>query len=68
MTDFRMDLKVEVVGINNDGTFTFKFIPDPNRYSLKTVNGVEGYWDKFEELFLPLDEFVKMVKTGVYTI
>lgn len=63
MTDFRMDLKVEVVGINNDGIFTFKFIPDPNRYSLKTVNGVEGYWDKFEELFLPLDEFVKMVKT-----
>jgi adenylate cyclase len=63
MSDFRMDLKVEVIGINNDGTFTFKFIPDPNRYSLKTVNGVEGYWDKFDELFLPLDEFVKMIKT-----
>lgn len=57
-----MDFNVEVIEITDDGHFELKFTPDPNRYSRKKMNGVEGYWDKFDEIFFPLDEILKMVK------
>lgn len=63
MTDFRMDFNVEVIEKTDDGYFILKYAPDPNRYSLKRINGEEGYWDNFDEIFIPLDEISKMVES-----
>ena len=58
MSDRRMDWKMEVIEEIDKGDYTsfrVELIPHPDRYELKTIDGKQGYWDKFDELFIPLD-------------
>lgn len=55
MMDYRMDFNIEIVEDIDDTHLTVKLIPDPKRYEFKTVDGEEGYWDKFDEIFISLD-------------
>jgi hypothetical protein len=38
------------------------FIPDPDRYTQKIVNGKEVYWDKFDEKFISSDVVKQLAK------
>lgn len=40
-------------------TLRVELIPHPDRYELKTIDGKQGYWDKFDRLFISLDVFEK---------
>ncbi|MFQ3275111.1 MAG: adenylate cyclase [Candidatus Nanohaloarchaea archaeon] len=60
---FRMDFVTELVEVNDeDGTFKMLAIPDPERYEERTIDGEEGYWDTFEEFFIPKEEMQRAAK------
>lgn len=52
--------------------FKFQFIPSPNRYELRTINGVETYYDKFEDSYISNQEIEDAIKSlkgkGIYSI
>lgn len=58
MSARRMDWKMKVIEEIDKGdhtSFRVELIPHPDRYELKTIDGKQGYWDKFDKLFIPLD-------------
>lgn len=61
--DFRMDFifKPEKEIDHGDESVTFKgtFILNPERYDYIDKKGEEGYFDKFEKIFIPLEELKK---------
>ena len=59
---FYMDLDIKVIEKTADGCLVIEYVPKPERYSIKEVNGVEGYWDKFDEIFIPFDVFDEAVQ------
>ena len=64
MSARRMDWKMKVIEENDKGdhtSFRVELIPHPDRYELKTIDGKQGYWDKFDKLFMPLDVFKDFV-------
>lgn len=58
-----MDFDIKFIEKNADGSLAVELIPRPERYSIKKVNGVEGYWDKFDEIFIPFDVFAESVQS-----
>ena len=55
--NFRIDLNMEKVRIDpKTGVFEAELVFDPDRYELKTINGQEGYLDKFDKIFFPMRE------------
>ena len=64
MSARRMDWKMKVIEEIDKGdhtSFRVELIPHPDRYELKTIDGKQGYWDKFDKLFMPLDVFKDFV-------
>ncbi len=52
----RMDFRQEVVDFDKEtGRFTAKLTFDPKRYERKAIDGKEGYLDKFDKVFIPID-------------
>ena len=62
MIDGRMDFEIKFIEKTADGRLVIEFVPIPERYSIKEVNGVEGYWDKFDEKFISFDVFAEAVQ------
>lgn len=61
-TEIRMDFKQKIVSFDEKtGKLEAILVPDPERYELRTMNGKKGYWDTFDEIFLPLEEIKKML-------
>jgi hypothetical protein len=49
----------------------FQFILNPNRYELRTVEGVESYYDKFEDSYISnkeIEEAIKSQKGKMYIL
>jgi len=60
---FRFDFKIESVNFDEKtDTFISIIVPHPERYELRTVNGGKCYFDKFDEVFIPIEEIDKMLK------
>lgn len=55
MKEFRIDYKFEFIEKIDDGHLKVGLKLDPERYELKTIDGQEGYWDKFDDIFIPLN-------------
>ena len=56
MSNFRMDLEfIKLYKKPNDEGLYVVSTPDRKRYELKEIEGVSGYWDKFENCFIPLE-------------
>lgn len=54
----RMDFKIKVIDKVDGGDnviYSVELTPDPGRYELRIIDGKQGYWDKFDEIFIPLD-------------
>lgn len=62
MIDGRMDFDIKIIEKTADGRLVIEFIPRPERYSIKEINGVEGYWDKFDEKFISFNVFAEAVE------
>ena len=53
---FRMDFIHKVISIDEKtGELRGQMIPDPERYELKEINGEMGYYDRFDDLFIPIE-------------
>ena len=53
--NFRMDFEfTHFYQKSNDDSLYVVVTPDRKRYELKEIEGVSGYWDKFEKCFFPL--------------
>jgi hypothetical protein len=51
---FRLDMIVEWTIIDEaKGLFRGRMIPDPARYEERTVNGEDGYYDRYDNIFFP---------------
>lgn len=58
----RMDFKLEIVNYDEKtGKCEVILIPHPERYELRTIDGEKGYYDKFDNAFIPLDELEKAI-------
>lgn len=52
---FRIDFIQEIVSFDEKtGRFRTILTPDPQRYERKTLNGEDGYFDKFDNIFIPV--------------
>jgi class 3 adenylate cyclase len=57
---FRIDFVQEVISFNEKtGEFVGRLTPDPERYDFKVIDGKEGYYDRFDNAFIPLDVLKK---------
>lgn len=56
----RIDYKIEKIEEIGDGYFRFALVLNPERYEKKNINGVEGYWDKLDEIFITEEALEKM--------
>lgn len=54
LSDLRIDFEFINIKQNNDGSLIVHATPNSERYELKEINGEKGYWDKFDEFFIPL--------------
>jgi len=56
----RMDFIHKVISFNKKtGKLRAQMIPDPERYELKEINGEKGYYDRFDDLFIPVEVLKK---------
>lgn len=62
MKEFRIDYKFEFVE-KIDDHLRVGFVLDPERYESKTIDGEEGYWDKFDDIFIPLKLLEDMISS-----
>lgn len=62
MPEARMDFYMKFIEKTADGHLVIEWIPKPERYVIKTINDVEGYWDKFDETFIPFDVMAEAVE------
>jgi adenylate cyclase len=50
----------------------FQFIPSPNRYEPRTVDGIDCYYDKFEDSYISKMEIEEAIKSkkgkGIYSV
>ncbi len=48
-----------------DGKLFMKYqlIPSPNRYELRTIDGVQSYYDKFEDSYVSIEEIEDAIKS-----
>ena len=52
---FRMDFKLEITSFDEKtGLVQVRLIFDPDRYEHKVINGEDGYFDKFDSVFIPM--------------
>ena len=57
---FRIDFKQEIISFDKkSGRFQARLIPDPDRYEHKNINGEDGYFDKFDNIFIPMKTLEK---------
>src|SRR3990167_8676473 len=57
---YRMDFKQEIISFDEKtGEIQSLLIPDPDRYEYLTIDGKEGYQDKFDDIFIPIEELQK---------
>lgn len=55
-TPIRIDFIQEITNFDKTtGRFEAKLILDPERYEQKTIDGKKGYYDKFDNIFIPID-------------
>ena len=55
MSNFRMDFEfINFYEKPNDNSLYVRSIPNRERYELTEIDGVAGYWDKFDNCFFPL--------------
>jgi class 3 adenylate cyclase len=59
----RMDFILETKKIIDETTeelvVEVRLIPNPERYDFKIINGEKGYYDRFDNVFIPLEELKK---------
>jgi class 3 adenylate cyclase len=55
-----MDFIHKVISFNEKtGELRGVMIPNPERYELKVMHGEKGYYDRFDNLFIPIEELKK---------
>jgi hypothetical protein len=60
----RIDFIQEVVSFDaKTGKLVGRLIPNPERYDFKIVDGREGYYDKFDGIFISLEELKKLASS-----
>lgn len=53
---FRMDFIQEIISFDEKTRIIqARLIPNPDRYEHKTISGNEGYFDKFDNIFIPIE-------------
>lgn len=58
----RMDFKLKIVNYDEKtGKLEVILIPDPERYELQTIDDKKGYYDKFDNAFIPWDVLEKAI-------
>lgn len=57
-----MDFEMKDVEKIDDGHFIMTLVPSPVRYEFREIDEKKGYWDKLDEIFIPLEEMEKMFK------
>lgn len=62
MPEARMDFDMKFIEKTADGHLVVEWVPKLERYSIKTINGVEGYWDKFDETFISFDVMAEAIE------
>jgi class 3 adenylate cyclase len=67
-TDYRIDLKVEFIKKEDDTHCSFKIIPDPQRYELKSINGKDVYFDKLDNLYISSSELLSSIEKALSNI
>jgi class 3 adenylate cyclase len=62
---FRMDFKIEESEILDEKQriVRFRLVPDPDRYEERTVDGEEGYYDKYDHIFFTKKALAEAAKT-----
>jgi len=52
---FRMDFVNEMISFDEKtGKLKGRLIPNPERYDFKIIDGEEGYYDRFDDIFIPV--------------
>jgi class 3 adenylate cyclase len=59
--DFVMEIEKILEDSKNHLAVRVNMVPNPERYGFGESNGEEGYFDKFDKSFIPLDELEKAV-------
>lgn len=59
--DFIMKIEKVVDETTDELVAQVVFIPNPERYDFGELNGEEGYFDKFDKSFIPLEELKKAI-------
>jgi len=60
----RIDMKVDVKVIDEKKhLISMRMVPDPERYEKRTISDEEGYYDKYDNIFIPFEVFAKGVET-----
>jgi class 3 adenylate cyclase len=58
---FRIDFVQKTMSFDEKtGKLRGELIPDPERYDLKVLNGKEGYYDRFDNVFIPVEVLKEM--------
>lgn len=56
----RFDLNIEVKPVEGEkNKFEFIITPNEKRYDFQVSNGIEGYFDKYDNIFIPKDVLIK---------
>ena len=55
----RFDLNIEVKPVEGEkNKFEFIITPNEKRYDFRVFNGIEGYFDKYDNIFIPKDVLI----------